>query len=488
MKGLPGDLGDMDPEELRRWGHAAVDWVADYLSDVGDYPVLAPVAPGEIRARLPAVPPTHGEPMQRILNDLDTVVLPGVTHWNHPRFFAYFAITGSGPGIIGELVTAALNVNGMLWRTSPVATELEQATLDWLRQLLGLPHVFAGVIMDSASMATLVALAAAREQAGFEVRDRGLPGRPEMPRLRVYASEEAHSSMEKAAITLGLGRQGVRRIPTDAVFSMDPAALAQAVDEDIAEGWRPLAVVATIGTTSTTSIDPVPVIADICTAQGLWLHVDGAYGGMAAVVPELRWVLEGVDRADSVVVNPHKWLFTPIDCSALYLRDPAALKRTFQVVPDYLRTEEDDVEDYMHWGVQLGRRFRALKLWMVVRYFGGDGLVARIREHIRLARLAADWIDAQPLFELLAPTPLSTVCFRAAFDPVSPEEGDRRNATLLARVNATGLAYLSHTWVRGRFALRLAVGNLRTTEHDVRSVLALIHEQAERLARDPVGN
>ncbi|MDQ4129894.1 MAG: pyridoxal-dependent decarboxylase, partial [Actinomycetota bacterium] len=366
MRGLPADLGDMEPEELRRWGHAAVDWVADYLSDVGDYPVVSQVAPGEMRARLPSVPPAGGEAMQRILNDLDTVVLPGVTHWNHPRFFAYFAITGSGPGIIGELVTAALNVNGMLWRTSPVATELEQATLDWLRQLLGLPHVFAGVIMDSASMATLVALAAAREQAGFEVRDRGLPGRPEMPRLRVYASEEAHSSMEKAAITLGLGRQGVRRIPTDAVFSMDPAALAQAVDEDIAEGWRPLAVVATIGTTSTTSIDPVPVIADICTAQGLWLHVDGAYGGMAAVVPELRWVLEGVDRADSVVVNPHKWLFTPIDCSALYLRDPAALKRTFQVVPDYLRTEEDDVEDYMHWGVQLGRRFRALKLWMVV--------------------------------------------------------------------------------------------------------------------------
>ncbi len=482
MKGRPSDLGDMDPEELRRWGHAAVDWVADYLSDVGDYPVVSQVAPGQVRARLPAAPPAQGEPMRRILDDLDTVVVPGLTHWNHPRFFAYFAITGSGPGIIGELVTAALNVNGMLWRTSPAATELEQVALDWLRQLLGLPEGFNGVIMDTASTATLVALATARERAGFDVRNRGLSGRPELPRLRIYASEEAHSSVEKAAITLGLGRQAVRRISTDDVFSMDPDALAGAVAEDVARGWRPLAVVATVGTTSTTSIDPVPQIADVCADHDLWLHVDGAYGGIAAVAPEFRWVLEGVERADSLVVNPHKWLFTPIDCSALYVRDPAAVRGSFRVVPDYLSTEEDDVEDYMNWGVQLGRRFRGLKLWMVIRYFGRVGLAARVSEHVRLARLAAAWLDARPLFTRVAPTPLSTVCFRAMFDRVGAEETDRRNAALLERVNATGEAYLSPTWVRGRFALRLAVGNLRTTEHDVRSVLALLEEHAERLA------
>lgn len=486
MKSRPENLGDMDPEELRRWGHQAVDWVADYLSDVGDYPVVAPVAPGQIRSRLPAAPPARGEPMPRILEDLDTIVLPGLTHWNHPRFFAYFAITGSGPGIIGELVTAALNVNGMLWRTSPVATELEQVTLDWLRQLLGLPDGFAGVIMDTASMSTLVALASAREQAGLDVRVKGFPGRGEVPRLRIYASEEAHSSVEKAAITLGLGQQGVRKIATDDVYRMDPHALATAVVQDRAQGWQPLAVVATAGTTSTTSIDPLPIIADVCAEHGMWLHVDGAYGGMGAVVPELRWVLDGVERADSLVVNPHKWLFTPIDCSALYVRDPAALKRTFKLVPDYLRTEEE-VEDYMHWGVQLGRRLRALKLWMVIRYFGQDGLAARIREHVRLARLAGDWVDARPRFERLAPTPLSTVCFRAIFAGVAAEEGDRRNAALLANVNATGQAYLSHTWIGARFALRLAVGNLRTTEHDVYSVLALLEEQAERLAEDALG-
>lgn len=485
------ELGDMSPEEFRTFGHQAVDWVADYLAGVGDFPVLARTEPGAIRRRLPATPPRSGEPMQAILADFQSTVVPGITHWNHPAFFAYFAITGSGPGILGELLTAALNVNGMLWKTSPAATELEEVVLDWLRQMVGLPAGFMGIIMDTASVASLCAIAAAREAVEeHRVRDAGLSGGP---RLRLYTSEHAHSSIEKAALVLGLGRQGVRKIPVDAEFRMDAAALRAAVADDRRAGWRPCCVVATVGTTSTTSVDPVGAIADVCEREGLWLHVDGAYAGLAALVPEYRWALEGCARADSVVINPHKWLFTPIDCSAFYCRRPDVLRRAFSLVPEYLRTAEGEqaaVRDFMDYGIQLGRRFRALKLWMVIRYFGWDGLAARIREHIALGQRFRSWVDAHPDFERLAPAPFSVVCFRAHPAPLRADPGeateaylDQLNAALLDAVNATGRAFLSHTKLNGKFALRLAVGNLRTTEAHLREAWTLLTDKTAELAR-----
>jgi aromatic-L-amino-acid decarboxylase len=480
-------LGDMPEAEFVSSGRRVVQWVADYLGHPERYPVLAQTAPGAVRAGLPQTPPPTGEAMEAILADVDRAIMPGITHWNHPSFFAYFAITGSGPGILGELLSSALNVNGMLWKTSPAATELEEVVMDWLRQMLGLPAGWFGIIMDTASVASLCAIAAAREAVpGHPFGEEGMAGGP---RLRLYTSEQAHSSIEKAAITLGLGRRGVRKIPVDPEFRMDPGALRRAVAEDRAAGWHPFCVVATVGTTSTTSVDPVPAIADVCEAEGMWLHVDGAYGGMAAVAPEFRWALAGCERADSFVVNPHKWLFTPIDCSAFYCRRPAVLRSAFSLVPEYLRTTEaaqDGVHDLMDYGIQLGRRFRALKLWLVIRYFGVDGLAARIREHVRLGQELARWIDADPEFERLAPTPFSTVCFRyhpqALRAPTGSEEAlDRLNGALLDAVNATGRMYLSHTRLGGRLALRMAIGNIRTTEAHVRAAWELVRTTGNRL-------
>jgi len=490
MTGRDAALGDMSPEEFRRYGHQAVDWVADYLMRVGQYPVLARTEPGAIRRSLPASPPTDPEPMDAILGDFQSKVLPGITHWNHPAFFAYFAITGSGPGILGELLAAALNVNGMLWKTSPAATELEEVALDWLRQMVGLPAGFMGIIMDTASVASLCAIAAARQAVEPRVREEGLAGGA---RLRLYTSEQAHSSIEKAAIVLGLGRHGVRKIPVDREFRLDAAALAAAVAEDRRAGWRPCCVAATVGTTSTTSVDPVPAIADLCEREGLWLHVDGAYAGMAALIPEFRWALDGCARADSIVINPHKWLFTPIDCSAFYCRRPDVLRAAFSLIPDYLRTAEGEqaaVRDFMDYGIQLGRRFRALKLWMVIRYFGVDGLAARIREHIALGQQFRVWVDAHPDFERLAPAPFSVVCFRAHPARLRRSRGaeveaylEQLNTQLLNAVNGTGRAYLSHTRLNGMLALRLAVGNLRTSEVHVREAWELLQHQAAELDR-----
>jgi aromatic-L-amino-acid/L-tryptophan decarboxylase len=417
--------------------------------------------------------------MERILDEFRRVVLPGVTHWNHPGFLAYFAITGSGPGILGETLAAALNVNAMLWRTGPAATELEERSLDWLRQMLGLPEAFRGHIQDTASTSSMVAIATAREETGLAVREEGLAGR-DLPRLRLYCSEQAHSSIERAAITLGIGRLGVRRIGTDAEYRMDPAALEAGIRDDLAAGWRPFCVVATVGTTSTTSVDPVARIADLCDRHGLWLHVDAAYGGAAAVAPEMREVVAGCERADSLVVNPHKWLFVPVDCSALYLRDPELTRRAFSLVPEYLRTPEPaEVTNLMDYGPALGRRFRALKLWMTLSYFGWDGIAARIREHVRLARLFAGWVDGAAGWERLAPVPFSTVCFRRRPPGASDEETDALNERILARVNASGEVFLSHTRLREGLALRLAVGNLRTTERHLARAWELLQESAE---------
>jgi len=486
----------MPADEFRAAGHRLIDWIADYMEHADRYPVLARTAPGEIRRRLPEHPPDRPEPLDAILSDFETIILPGVTHWNHPAFFAYFSITGSGPGVLGELLSGALNVNAMLWKTCPAASELEEVVLGWLREMLGLPDTLSGVVMDTASVASLVAIAAARERVeGLEARERGLSGRPGTPRLRLYASEQAHSSIDKAAITLGVGLEGVRRIPVDGDYRMRPEALQAAIAEDRQAGWRPFCAVATVGTTSTTSIDPVDAIAAICARERLWLHVDAAYAGSAAVVPEHRRVLAGCDRADSFVFNPHKWLFTPFDFSAFYTRHPEAVRAAFSLVPEYLRTPEDpDARNYMDYGVQLGRRFRALKMWFVLRYFGRSGIVARLRRHIAWAQEVAGWIDEDPDFERLAPVPFSVVCFRAVpaglGARLASASGDERasleawldelNQRLMDTVNASGVAYLSHTRLDGRLTLRLAIGNLRTEREHIERCWRRLREEAAK--------
>ncbi len=477
---LPADYGDMDPEDFRREAHRIADWIADYFAAPERFPVLARVQPGDIRSALPPSAPERAESFTGIFADFEQIILPGITHWNHPGFFAYFAISGSAPGVLAEFLSAALNVQAMLWRTSPAATELEEVSLAWLRQLLGLPDEFEGVIYDTASISTLHALAAARELSAADVRKRGLAGRVDLPQFRVYCSEHAHSSVDKAVILLGLGHDSLRRIEADAAFRMRPEALAAALDEDTRRGIQPMAVVATVGTTSTTSIDPVGAIASLCAGQHIWLHVDAAYAGVAAMLPDFRWILHDAAAADSIVVNPHKWLFTPFDLSAFYCRRMDVVRKAFSLVPEYLETPEaGEVKNLMDTGIQLGRRFRALKLWMVLRHFGAEGIRARIAEHIRLAQLFAGWVDDSSDFERTAPAPFSVVCFRAT----APDEFNER---LLDRINASGEIFLSHTKLDGRYTLRLAIGNLHTTERHVERAWALIREIAGQLKRDAV--
>jgi aromatic-L-amino-acid decarboxylase len=473
-------LGDMPAEEFRRHAHAAVDWMADYLADPERWPVLPSVVPGALRGALPTEAPVTGERMEDVLADFQRLIVPATTHWNHPDFFAYFATSGSAAGILGEALASTLNVNAMLWRSGPAATELEQQTLDWLRQLTGLPSGFEGTITDTASSSTLYALAAAREFADdLRIREEGLPGRADVPRMRVYCSEEAHSSVDKAVLTLGLGLAGTRRVESDECYALKPAALAAAIAEDRAEGVRPLAVVATVGTTSTTAVDPVPEIAAICERENLWLHIDAAYGGAAALLPEMRWIMDGCEQAHSLVINPHKWFFVPMDCSVLYTRRPDMLRRTFSVVPEYLTTSVgDDVVNLMDYGVSLGRRFRSLKLWFVLRYFGSEGIARRIREHIRLAQEFAAWVDADPEFERVAPAKFSVVVFRHTPAGMTATQTDAHNMRLLERVNATGEIFVSHTRAKNRQALRLAVGNIRTTGVHVRQAWDLIRQTA----------
>ena len=468
--------------ELRAALEQAAEWCADYLDRVADLPVLARVEPGEIAAALPEHAPSEGEPLADILADVDRILIPGITHWNHPGFMAYFGISGSPPGILGETVAAALNVNAMLWRTSPAATELEQRVLRWVAELVGLPPDWFGEITDTASASTMYALAAAREAAGLDIRSRGMAGRTDLPPLRMYTSDQAHSSVEKACIALGLGQEGLTKIPCDGEFRMRADLLAEAVAADVAAGVRPLAVVATVGTTSTTSVDPVSAVADVCAEHGMWLHVDAAYGGSAAVVPEMRGVMDGCERADSVVVNPHKWLFTPVDCSLLYTARPADLKAAFSLVPAYLTTPEDGgVVNLMDYGLSLGRRFRSLKLWMVVRAYGADGLAALISGHIELARRLAAAIEAEPGWELLAPVPFSTVCFRLHPAGVDDEGELRRlNEAVIEHVNADGRAFVSHTDLGGRYTVRVAIGNMATTAEHVDTAWELMREAAAR--------
>ncbi|CAN5857656.1 pyridoxal-dependent decarboxylase [soil metagenome] len=476
-------FGDMDPEAFRREAHRLADWIADYLADPSRYPVLAQVAPGDVRAQLPPEAPREGESFDAIFADFEKIILPGITHWNHPGFFAYFAITGSAPGVLAEFLSAALNQQAMLWRTSPSATELEEVVLRWLQRLMRIPDDFEGVIYDTASISTLHALAAARERAVPGVRELGLAGREGNRRFRVYCSDQTHSSIDKAVILLGLGHESLRKVPSDGEFRMRIEALREAIDEDRANGISPMAVVATIGSTSTTSVDPLQEIAAFCRDQDIWLHVDAAYAGVAAMVPGFEHLLDGVATADSLVVNPHKWLFTPFDLSVLYCRHMDIIRSAFSLVPDYLRTTDPSgIRNLMDTGIQLGRRFRALKLWMVLRHFGAEGLRARLAEHMRLARLFASWVDQAEGFERLAPVPFSVVCFRALPGGAgTDEEIDRFNEALLESVNQSGEVFLSHTRLNGRFVIRIAVGNLHTTEQHVRRAWDLLRRQASAL-------
>ena len=480
--------GDMSAKEFRRFGHELIDWISDYFERIEELPVLSQIEPGDLKAQLPSAPPQKGEAMSDIIADVNRLIVPALTHWSHPSFFAYFATSTSAPGIFGELLSAAFDNKAMLWRTSPASTELEEVTLDWLRQMMGLDAGYSGLIYDTASVSSMHAIAAAREGVELRIREEGMSGRTDLPLLRVYVSEQSHSSIEKGVIALGLGQRAVRKISVDTEFRMNVHELKRAIAEDKAKGYIPFCIVATVGTTSTSSIDPVPDIIPIGEEHAMWLHVDAAYAGSAAVVPELRHILKGCERADSVAVNPHKWLFTPFDLSVLYCRHMDLLRRAFALVPEYLKTpEQERVRNGSDYGIQLGRRFRALKLWMVIRYFGQEGLAARIREHCRLAQLFASWVEDSAEWELMAPVPLGLVCFRACpgVDEEDPRLRNRRldvlNEAIMHGVNATGKALLSHTRLNDKLTLRLSIGNIRTTEKQVSDVWELLNEQLVKL-------
>ncbi len=466
-------FGDMPKEDFRRFGHEIVDWISDYFERLEDLPVLSQVEPNWLKNQLPTVAPQLGEDFENIFADVEKLILPAMTHWNHPHFHGLFGTSTSAPGIFGEMLSAAFDAKGMLWRTSPAVTELEQVTTDWLRQMMGLDDGFKGIIYDTASVSTMHAIAAAREGLDLRIREDGMSGRADLPLLRVYCSEQAHSSVEKAVIALGLGQRGLRKIEADEQFRMRADKLREAIEEDKKSGFKPFCVVATVGTTSTTSIDPVDEFVAVCEENTLWLHVDAAYAGSAAIVPELQACLKGCEHADSVVTNPHKWLFTPFDLSILYCRHPDLLKRAFTLVPEYLKTDET-VDNLMDYGIQLGRRFRSLKLWFVMRYFGQTGLIERIREHCRLAKLLETWISESDNWEMIAPVPFALVCFRAT--PNNVQDLDSFNEKLMNEINASGKAYLSHTKLNGKFTLRLSIGSIQVTEEKMRKLWDLLNE------------
>ncbi|KAF0151364.1 MAG: Glutamate decarboxylase-like protein [Ignavibacteria bacterium] len=471
---------DMPLGEFREVGKKLVDWSADYLDNLETFDVLPKIKPGDVKSKLPQNAPQKSESFEEIINDLDKIILPGITHWQHPNFMAYFASTASGPGILADLISSALNVNGMIWRTSPALTELEQTVLVWYQKMLGIPNSFKGIVYDTASVSTLHAIASAREYLQAGIREKGMSG---APKLRLYCSEHAHNSIDKSCLTLGLGLDGIKKILSDENFSMIPEELENAIKDDRANGILPVCVVATIGTTSSTAVDPVDKIAEICERENIWLHVDMAYAGVTAMLPEMKTYFDRIEKADSIVSNPHKWLFVPIDFSTLYIRNPEVLKRAFSLSAEYLKTAEDSVaENYMDYGIQLGRRFRALKLWFVIRYFGVEGLQERVREHIRIAGLVAKWIDESENFERLAPTPFSTVCFRAKPKSISDENTlNELNEKLISEVNATGKVLLSHTKLNGKFTIRLVISGIRQEERHAEEVWKLLKETLKNI-------
>lgn len=483
--------GDTPPEEFRKQLHELADWIADFRENIESLRVAPNEKPGAVRAQLPAQPPEKGEPFEKILNDVDRLIVPGMVHWSHPMFLGYFGWTTTAPGILGEIITAPLNVNAMTWRTCPAATELETVVIDWLRQWLGLPDEFGGVVYDTASVAIMHALAVAREQAAPSTRKLGLTNR-DLPRFRIYTSDQAHSAAEKSAIALGIGEENVRRVPSDDEFRLEISRLCQMIAQDRQEGFRPLAVVATVGTTSSASVDPIPEIAKICQEEKMWLHIDGAYGGGFAMVPEYKWVRNGWEMADSIVINPHKTVFVPLDFSVLYVRDLERLRRVFTLVPEVLRGDTIEGEkNYMDYGIQLGRRFRALKAWVIWRSLGHEGIVSRLRDQIRLANLLANWIKSDNRFELAAPVSMGVVCFRfvagigdagpGSPTPAAAKKLDNLNSELVERINASGRAYLTQTKLRRLTVMRIGLGNVLTTEEHLRKAWEIIQETASKL-------
>src|SRR2546429_5709787 len=473
-------LGDVPAEEFRKQLHELADWIADYREHIDQRRIAPNDEPGAILAQLNATAPEMAAPLNEIFADMERVIVSGVAHWAHPQFMSYFGCTTTSPGILAEMITAALNVNAMTWRTSPAATELETLVLDWLRQWLTLPDEFQGVVYDTASISTMHALATAREQIAPNTRKLGLSGR-DLPRFRIYTSDQAHSSIEKGAIALGIGEDNVQRVPSDAEFRLEVAALRAMVERDVAEKFKPLAVVATVGTTSTANVDPVPEIAKICREHRMWLHIDGAYGAGLALLPECKSITAGWNEADSIVVNPHKMLFVPLDFSALYMRDIGRLRRLFTLAPEYVHLRDPDNTEinYMDYGVQLGRRFRALKAWVVWRAFGREGIAARIRDHLRLANLLVDWIKADKRFELAAPVVMPVVCFR--FVAADKDKIDILNSEIVERINASGRGYITQTKLRGRTVMRIGLGNILTTEQHLRNVWEIIQNTAEEV-------
>ncbi len=469
---MTGDLGDVPIDNLRDQLRQLVDWAVHYRANIENMPVAPSVRPGEITAQLPADPPEDPEGFQAIFSDFRNIIVPGILNWSHPEFLAYFGCTSTAPGLLGEIASAALNVNAMTWRTSPSATELETVVIDWLRQWMKLPREFGGVVFDTASIGLMHALALAREEVVPGARRKGITSAPV---LRIYTSDQAHSSVEKAAIAIGVGEDNVVRVATDEDFRMRPDALREAIARDVAGRLQPVAVVATCGTTSTASVDPVDAIAEVCREHKIWLHVDAAYGGGLALLPEENWITQGWSGADSFVLNPHKMLFVPFDFSVLFVRDIERLRRLFTLVPEYLRGDTEEAErNYMDYGVPLGRRFRALKAWMVFRTFGRRGIAARIREHLRMAKLFGEWVSASSEFELSAPITMGVVCFRA-------KESDAINSKIVEAVNRSGRAYLNRTELRGRTVIRLGLGNILTTEKHLRDGWELVRETAETL-------
>ncbi|MCX7875176.1 MAG: aminotransferase class I/II-fold pyridoxal phosphate-dependent enzyme [Melioribacteraceae bacterium] len=471
---------DMNKDEFISVGKNLIEWAANYLENIESLDVLPKIKPGEIKNNLPQSPPFNSEKFDEIISDLDEKILPGITHWQHPNFMAYFASTASGPGILADLISSTFNSNGMIWKTSPALTELEQTVLIWFRKMLNFPESFKGIVYDTASVSSLHAIAAAREYVSLGIRENGMSS---TNKLRLYCSEHAHSSIEKACLTLGLGLNGVKKIPINDKFEMITDELEKAIDEDKANGIIPMCVVATIGTTSTTSVDPVDEISKICQKQNIWLHVDAAYAGVTSMLPEMKKYFTGIENADSIVTNPHKWLFVPIDFSVLFIRKPETLKKAFSLVPEYLKTNEDsEVENFMDYGIQLGRRFRALKLWFVIRYFGVEGLQKRIREHIRIAQLFSNWVDESEEFERLAPVPFSTVCFRYKPKSINDENKlNELNEKLINKINETGRLFLSHTKLNGKFTIRLVISGIRQEERHAKEAWELIKNLASNL-------
>lgn len=471
----------MDSNEFRRYGHEIVEWIARYFENVEQYPVKSRVKPGEVKNALPDMPPSGSEPFDRFMHDFDEIIIPGITHWQSPNFFAYFPANSSPPSVLAEMLTAALGAQCMLWETSPAAAELEEKMMEWLKVMTGIPPEFEGVIQDSASSATLAALITAREKAtGFRSNREGLS---DAGKLRIYVSTQTHSSVEKGAGVAGFGRDNLVKVAVRNDFSMDPVALERAIEKDLAGGYIPCCAVATLGTTGTTAVDPLRAIGEICRKHGIWLHVDAALGGTALLLPEMRWMTDGIEYVDSLVFNPHKWMFTNFDCSAYFVRDAASLIRSFEILPEYLKTRtRGEVNDYRDWGIPLGRRFRALKLWAVIRSYGVEQLQSMIREHIRLAKMLAGLISTEKGFELLAPVPLNTVCFRYRPAGMNDEEANRLNEKINHALNDTGKIYLTHTKADGKYVLRMVTAQTNLTETHVLKAWELIREMASALS------